>query len=128
MIRGRGMGDLEEDLNGKLATDAWEHELAPLLELFDVLGRRWTLRVLWELREEPATFRELRARCGGMSSSVLTDRLRDLRTHGLIDHSAGKGYELTSTGCGIARRIGDLYVWILSQPGQSRGSESPPPQ
>ena len=80
-----------------------------------MLGRRWTLRVLWELRDEPATFRELRSRCGGMSSSVLTSRLGDLRTHGLVDHNTGEGYELTSAGRGVARRIADLYVWLVSE-------------
>src|SRR5436853_7531829 len=46
----------------------------PLLVAFDLLGRRWALRVLWELREEHLGFRALQERCGGMSSSVLRDR------------------------------------------------------
>jgi DNA-binding HxlR family transcriptional regulator len=113
--RGTKIRDPDENLRRKLPADAWDNKLVPLLELFDVLGRRWTLRVLWELRDEPATFRELRSRCGGMSSSVLTSRLGDLRTHGLVDHNTGEGYELTSAGRGVARRIADLYVWLVSK-------------
>src|SRR4051794_41984375 len=56
----------------------------PIMALLDLLGRRWALRVLWELREEPApTFPDLQARCGGVSSSVLPDRLRELAEAGI---------------------------------------------
>jgi DNA-binding HxlR family transcriptional regulator len=39
--------------------------------LLDLLGRRWALRILWELRHEGTTltFRELQANCGDASSS-----------------------------------------------------------
>ena len=29
----------------------------PIADLFDLLGRRWALRVLWELRDAPADLR-----------------------------------------------------------------------
>ena len=35
----------------------------PIMALLDLLGRRWTLRVLWELRADALGFRELQARC-----------------------------------------------------------------
>ncbi len=95
--------------------DEWEQQVIGLMTLFDVLGRRWTLRILWELRDEPASFRDLRARCSGMSSSVLTTRLRDLRAHELVEHTPGAGYTLTATGRGVARKVGDLYVWLGQQ-------------
>ena len=46
----------------------------------DLLGRRWALRLLWELRGGPVGARALRERCDGMSSSVLYERLTELRT------------------------------------------------
>jgi DNA-binding HxlR family transcriptional regulator len=96
--------------------DDFDERVIPLMALFDVLGRKWSLRILWELRDEPASFRDLRARCSGMSSSVLTARLRDLRVHELVDHAPGVGYRLTETGRGVARKVGDLYVWLGEQP------------
>ena len=61
-------------------------------------GRRWTLRVLWELRDgSAASFRELRERCDNMSTSVLNQRLSELRDAGLIHTTAG-GYSLTKQG------------------------------
>ena len=50
----------------------------PVMELLDLLGRRWALRILWELRDGVArNFRELRLRCDQVSPTVLTDRLRE---------------------------------------------------
>ncbi len=99
----------------------WEGKLAPYLALFDVLGRRWSLRVLWELRDGPLTFRALRERAGGMSSSVLTDRLRDLRTAQVIAHDPAGGYHLTDIGREVSARIIDLYFAL------QRRDDWPPP-
>ena len=40
----------------------------------DLFGRRWMLRVMWELRDGPAGFRVLLARCEGISNAVLITR------------------------------------------------------
>ena len=61
----------------------------------DLLGRRWALRVLCELREGPLGFRELRELCDGMSSSVLRDRLAELTAAGLVaKDNQVQGFEL----------------------------------
>jgi DNA-binding HxlR family transcriptional regulator len=73
------------------------------MALLDLLGRRWALRVIWELRgEEPVSFRELQARCGAISSSVLNQRIAELRAAGILDTV---GYRLTGEG----RLLLDLY-------------------
>jgi DNA-binding HxlR family transcriptional regulator len=76
------------------------------MALLDLLGRRWALRILWELRTgESLTFRELQARCAEVSSSVLNDRLRELRGAGIVVSERGRGYSLTREG---ARLLDDL--------------------
>jgi len=76
------------------------------MALLDLLGRRWTLRVIWELREGPLTFRELQSRAGAISSSVLNQRLAELRQAGAIERCAdASGYRLTAEG----RRLLDIY-------------------
>jgi len=70
----------------------------PIMALLDLLGRRWTLRVLWELRDGPLTSRALRAACDEISPTVLQARLSELREAGLVDHAAGRGYGLTGLG------------------------------
>jgi DNA-binding HxlR family transcriptional regulator len=74
------------------------------MALLDLLGRRWALRIVWELRVGTLTFRELQARCGSMSSSVLNQRLAELRQAGATEHTAS-GYRLTAEG----RRLLELY-------------------
>jgi DNA-binding HxlR family transcriptional regulator len=71
----------------------------PIMALLDLLGRRWTLRILWELRDErKLTSRELRAACDGASPTVLQARLSELREAGLIALGEAGGYSLTPLG------------------------------
>lgn len=65
--------------------------------LFDALGRRWSLRVLWELRAGRLNFRALQERCAEISPTVLNARLKELRILELVDHDDG-GYGLTDWG------------------------------
>jgi DNA-binding HxlR family transcriptional regulator len=58
----------------------------PIMAALDLLGRRWALRVLWELRDGALTFRELRARCDEVSPTVLNQRLAELREAGIVAH------------------------------------------
>ncbi len=59
----------------------------PVMQLLDLLGRRWTLRILWELRSGPRGFRELRALCDGLSPSTLSTRLKELKKAGLVENN-----------------------------------------
>jgi DNA-binding HxlR family transcriptional regulator len=76
----------------------------------DLLGRRWTLRVMWELRAGPLGFRELQARCDGMSSSVLRTRVVELVAAGLLEQNDA-GYRLTPIGAELAGAIEPLSAW-----------------
>ncbi|MGM9482407.1 winged helix-turn-helix transcriptional regulator [Roseateles sp. NT4] len=80
------------------------------LELFH---RRWTLRILWELRGEDASlnFRALQAACGDLSASVLNQRLAELRQALLVEHDAGSGYLLAPQGRSLLVAIEPLLQW-----------------
>jgi DNA-binding HxlR family transcriptional regulator len=82
----------------------------PIMALLDLLGRRWSLRVLWELYQAPATFRELQTRCEGLSPSVLNTRLAELREALLIEHGE-TGYCLSENGGELVRRFLPLDQW-----------------
>ena len=81
------------------------------MALLDLLGRRWSLRVIWELREAPATFRQLRERCDDLSPTVLNTRLKELRDAGVIERSDHAGYALTHSGTELLRAIAPLNRW-----------------
>jgi DNA-binding HxlR family transcriptional regulator len=78
---------------------------------FDLLGRRWALRVLWELREERLGFRALQARCDDMSSSVLRDRLRELVDSAIVDVDDEGHYGLSDDGRELLRALEPLSAW-----------------
>jgi DNA-binding HxlR family transcriptional regulator len=94
----------------------------PLLVAFDLLGRRWALRVLWELRDEPAGFRELQERCDGMSSSVLRDRLAELGGAGIVAAADDGGYVLTDAGRELLAALQPLSRWAESWGARTPGS------
>jgi DNA-binding HxlR family transcriptional regulator len=68
------------------------------MALLDLLGRRWSLRVLWELREDALTSRALRTACGDASPTVMQQRLSELRAAGFIELREEGGYALTGLG------------------------------
>lgn len=82
----------------------------PLMALLDLLGRRWSLRVLWELRGGPLSFRALQAACAGMSPSVLNQRLAELREARLIE-TGEAGYGLSGFGRSLLEQFAPLDRW-----------------
>ncbi|TMA32904.1 MAG: helix-turn-helix transcriptional regulator [Deltaproteobacteria bacterium] len=79
----------------------------PIMALLDLLGRRWALRILWEVRRGPLSFRTLRERCDGMSPSVLMQRLRELRDVGIIELGAD-GYAASVEGRSLLHALAPL--------------------
>jgi DNA-binding HxlR family transcriptional regulator len=70
----------------------------PIMALLDLLGRRWTLRIIWELRDTPLTSRALRTACDDASPTIVQARLSELREAGLVALEPGDGYSLTALG------------------------------
>jgi DNA-binding HxlR family transcriptional regulator len=83
----------------------------PIMALLDLLGRRWALRVIWELRDSTLSFRELQAACGGISSSVLNERLTELRHAGIVEPGDAGGFRLSEEGRRLAESYAPLSEW-----------------
>jgi DNA-binding HxlR family transcriptional regulator len=77
--------------------------------ILDVLGRRGALRVLWELRDSPLTFRALQDACQTNPGSLNT-RLKDLRELGIVEHDHG-GYRLSDSGRDLLETLKSLQAW-----------------
>jgi DNA-binding HxlR family transcriptional regulator len=89
----------------------------------DLLGRRWALRIVWELRAGPLGARALQARCDRMSSSVLYERLDELTAAGLLARDEAGAYQLTDVGVELGPALESLHSWAR------RWAEAlPPPQ
>lgn len=83
----------------------------PIMVLLDQLGRRWSMRIIWELRDGGLTFRELQQACDDASPSVLNTRLRELRHLQLVIHSSGDGYQLSEYGQQLLAFFAPLSEW-----------------
>ena len=77
----------------------------------DLLGRRWALRIVWELRGEPLGARALRSRCDRMSTSVLYERLDELTAAGLLARDEAGAYLLTDLGAALGPALESLGSW-----------------
>jgi len=103
----------------------------PIMALLDLIGRRWSLRVLWELREAPSSFRQLQTRCDEISPSVLNTRLAELREAGLVEVSEG-GYQLTAQGRSLGAKLLKLSAWAedwaqeIGDPASRQATEAKP--
>ena len=81
------------------------------MAVFDLLGRSWTIGVLWQLSEGgPATFRELQQRCEKISPTALNTRLKELRQAGLVERTE-QGYRATALGSELYEMLSPLRDW-----------------
>ncbi len=91
----------------------------------DLFQRRWTLRILWELRDETLSlnFRALQLACGDLSASVLNQRLAELREAQLVAHDPGAGYRLAPQGQALMVAITPLLQWAPKWARQVRAAQ-----
>jgi DNA-binding HxlR family transcriptional regulator len=67
------------------------------MAVFDLLGRRWAMGIIWQLQESPLPFNELQNRCDSISPTILSSRIKDLCEAGLVEKTL-QGYALTASG------------------------------
>ena len=80
----------------------------PIMALLELLGRRWALRILWELRDGPLTSRALRVAAGDLSPTVLQARVNELRQACIVALGVS-GYHLTPLGVALLEAFAPLY-------------------
>ena len=86
------------------------------MALFDLLGRRWAMGIIWNLAAGPVTFRALQAprtrKSSTISPSILSARLKDLQEAKLVERTL-KGYVLTDLGKELFALIEPLDAYSL---------------
>lgn len=92
----------------------------PILVALDLLGRRWALRLLWELRRDSVSFSELRKRIE-ISPSVLSARLAELSSAGIIERERSRRYRLTGRGRELGRLLYEINRWAEAAGVSSQG-------
>lgn len=93
----------------------------------DLLGRRWALRIIWELGDEAVGARDLQRRCDGMSSSVLYQRLKELQDAGLLEKDSAGNYHLSDVGADLGGALTPLIRWSSDwEAAQNNVAQTPP--
>jgi DNA-binding HxlR family transcriptional regulator len=90
---------------------------AALSNAFQLLGKRWNGVILGTLVSGPAGFSDIRRALGGISDSVLSERLSELAAAGLVERKVAPGppvgvsYELAPPGRALAPVLQQLIEW-----------------
>jgi len=98
-------------------TETCQRGDAALARAFVFLGKRWNGLVLGNLNAGPAGFSELARAIGGISDSVLSERLSDLTAAGLITRTVEEGpplavsYALTVRGRALMPALAQISLW-----------------
>jgi DNA-binding HxlR family transcriptional regulator len=105
------------------------HQYCPVARALDVVGERWTLLIVRELRLGPRRFTDLVEGIPGLGTSVLTARLKQLERDGLVSKrnlpapAASVVYELTDDAVGLIAVLRALASWGISRLGQPRSDD-----
>src|ERR1700682_6424914 len=83
----------------------------------ELIGKRWTGAVVKALLPGPARFNQLLAGIPGISDRVLTERLRELETDGVVERLLARAppvrvsYRLTSRGRALEPVLAAVSDW-----------------
>ena len=85
---------------------------APVMAIFDLLGRRWAMGIVWQLSDGPRSFSELQARCDSISPTILSTRIKDLAEAKIIERTLD-GYQLTKLGLDLFAILEPFQPWAM---------------
>ncbi|MDD3762966.1 MAG: helix-turn-helix domain-containing protein [Nevskiales bacterium] len=90
------------------------NEKPAIAEIVDLLSKKWVMRIIWELRAGPLTFRQLQSACNDLSPTVLNNRLKLLRDAQLALNDPSRGYTLTDMGRDLLEVYKPLNQWAIA--------------
>jgi DNA-binding HxlR family transcriptional regulator/putative sterol carrier protein len=117
-------------LKGNSMAEHRYQQYCALARALDVVGDRWTLLIVRELRPGPRRFTDLIDGLPGISRKLLTERLRDLEGDDIIARrelpppAARQVYELTDDGRNLATAMAPLIAWGARRMGERQSGES----
>jgi DNA-binding HxlR family transcriptional regulator len=92
-------------------------QACPVAKSLELIGDRWTLLIVRDLLKGTCRFQDFQESLKGIAPSILSDRLKLMEEHGLIerrfysDHPPRAEYILTDKGKELGTVVGALAVW-----------------
>jgi DNA-binding HxlR family transcriptional regulator len=86
-------------------------------EAIELIGRRWSGAIVKVLLDGPRRFSEIRDAVPELSDRLLSERLKDLEAHGIVQRTVIPGhpvrveYGLTEMGASLEPALGELQLW-----------------
>lgn len=110
-----------------------EIDSCPGAGCFELLGRRWSAYIIWALLDGPRRFTDLLEVTGGLSDRMLTKRLRELDSAGIVSRRRYREipprveYSLTEAGEALRPVIESMERWGRRWDRDGPGSQTPGP-
>ncbi|WP_010275179.1 winged helix-turn-helix transcriptional regulator [Paenibacillus senegalensis] len=88
-----------------------------IAQSLNIIGDRWTLLIIHEILVGRTTFNEIKKALDGLSSKLLSERLKFLEAQGLVvsrlysDHPPRYCYQLTDSGKDLEDVFHALVLW-----------------
>ncbi|MFI6325881.1 winged helix-turn-helix transcriptional regulator [Nonomuraea sp. NPDC050556] len=97
------------------AGSVWTDPSCPVARTVDLIGDRWSLLIIRDAMDGATSFTEFHQRLG-IARNILTDRLRRLVEHGILDKSGAEDgrrhvYRLTAAGRDLFTAVVALRQW-----------------
>ncbi|WP_329343078.1 helix-turn-helix transcriptional regulator [Streptomyces sp. NBC_00663] len=92
--------------------------------VLDIVGDKWSLLVVRNLRDGPRRFTELKRAIDGISQRMLTVTLRSLERDGILTRTVHQvmpphvSYELTEMGFTLRQATAPLLEWSIAHLGR----------
>ena len=87
----------------------------PARTTLEIVSGTWSVVVIYALRHGPLRFTELAGQIGGISNKVLTQTLRRLEVHGVLNREEASGgavrYAITPLGESLLGPVTALAEW-----------------
>lgn len=86
-------------------------QYCPITRASEILATRWTPIIVRNLVLGCESFSEIAEGAPGIPRSVLSDRLRMLERHGLVERTSRRGYRLTAAGAELEPVLDAMGAW-----------------
>jgi DNA-binding HxlR family transcriptional regulator len=86
-------------------------QYCPITRASEILATRWTPVIVRNLVLGCESFSEIAEGAPGIPRSVLSERLRMLERHGLVERTSRRGYRLTAAGAELEPVLDAMGTW-----------------